>query len=327
MGNKGKGLKSTIIGVIWALIVIGGALAILQALNIGDAEGGLAYVKEKSLYYYECIPAGTCGLGEIITDITPGEIKPGGGTNEKPIDFDGPVLDRETTPGYEGPKEGSPYINDAGLIKKETANAMLQNLEPVSDKIDEEKDVGYSRAEWKHWTGTEGQSCWNTREFILYRDAVPGSVVMMNKQKEITTDYKEACAIGKPVIVDGKIKIDTENSGEWIDPYSGVKITDASKIDIDHVIPLSNAARNGGQEWSAEKKEAFANDPDNLLATSAKENRTKGDKGPGKYMPLQKSGYKCAYAKTYVFLVNKYSLTITDSDYKVLEKTIASCHN
>ena len=329
MNNKNKGFKSMAIGLVWALIVIGGVLAILQVLNIGDAESGLAYIREKSIYYVECIPNGTCGLGKIAGDISSGI---NGGSEVPPSEPGdtgsyGPTLDRETTPGYEGPAKGIPYINDSGLIAKETAKGILEDLQTVPANEDDEKEVGYSRKEWKHWTGTEGQSCWNTREYILYRDAVPGTVVMIDKKKNPTTNYDEACAIGTIIEKDGKATVDSTNSGEWIDPYSGDIITDASKIDIDHVIPLSNAARNGGQEWSSEKKEQFANDPENLLATSAKENRSKGDKGPAKYMPLQKSGYKCAYAKTYVSLSNKYELTITDADYKVLEKAILSCPN
>lgn len=332
MGNKGKGFKNLIISVVWVLVVIGGLLAVFQGLDIKDGESAVAYIRRKSDYYLDCIPSGTCGLPDIIENV-----KPGGGSTEGPgkENPDSPVvedgndvfLDRNETPGYEGPAKGIPYITNAGLITKETAARKLEELETVSDKVDEVKDVGYSRKEWKHWAGIEGRPCWNTREEILYRDAVPGSVKLIDKNKQPTENYEEACGIGKIIDKNGKMSVDTKNSGVWIDPYSGKEITDARKIDIDHVIPLSNAARNGGQSWSEDKKKEFANDPDNLLATSAGENRSKGDKGPGKYMPLQKSRYRCAYSKTYVYLSKKYDLTITDSDYKVLSNNIASCPN
>ncbi len=43
-------------------------------------------------------------------------------------------------------------------------------------------------------------------------------------------------------------------------------------MDIDHV-PLKEAWRSGGANWSKEKKRAFANDPKNLLATEDNANQ------------------------------------------------------
>ena len=231
-------------------------------------------------------------------------------------------LSRET-PGYRGPDHGEPYVNEAGLVNKGSAKLMLDQL-VVTEDDNNLKDVGYSRSEWVHWAGTEGRSCWSTREEILHRDSVTDSVKYIDKSKKQTETYEEACAIGTPYEENGKIKINNEKSGEWIGPYKGIKISDASSIDIDHVIPLSNAARSGGQDWDKELKKEFANDPMNLLATSAKENRTKGDKGPGEYMPPLKA-YRCQYAKTYTTIAYKYGLTITKTDYETLDDAIKSC--
>lgn len=348
--GKKQGLGSLAIGGIMSLVMIGVVLAAFQITGVSSLSDSLNLAKEKAAKYSKCIPSGECGLMSILDDI---DFSGGGSgidlgkTGESGIDlnqpgtdlgqiilpkkdgvnidFEGLSLDRKIK-GYKGPESGEPYVNNAGLVNKDASHIMLETLGKVPDKEDSKKDVGYSRAEWKHWTGSEDRSCWNTREEILYRDAVPGTINLVNKQKDATDKYEEGCALGTPIEEDGRIKVSTENSGEWIGPYNGKKITDSSEVDIDHVIPLSNAARNGGQEWSAEKKEAFANDPDNLLATSAKENRTKGDKGPGKYMPPNKS-YQCQYAKTYIAVAYKYDLTITESDYKELNKTIKSCKN
>lgn len=334
MNGKKGGLGNVATGIIWALIVVGGVLAVFQQLDIKNPEGALAYIKEKSAYYVQCIPAGDCGLPLVVDDI----VKPviDGDTNgnegiiitvperaDGGLNLDGILLERESR----GEENKSPYINDAGLVNKESSLAMLDNLSKIKDIDDKEIDVGYSRREWKHWKSLEGKSCWSTREEILYRDSIPGTIVLMDKNKNLTNDYNEACAIGKIIDKDGKMTLNSENSGIWIDPYSGVEITNASDVDIDHIIPLSNAARNGGQAWTAELKEKFANDPDNLLATSAKENRSKGDKGPAEYMPLQKSGYRCPYAKAYITIAYKYELTITDSDYDVLQQAVSSCQN
>lgn len=142
-----------------------------------------------------------------------------------------------------------------------------------------------------------------------------------NKQP---SDYESACALGEPVEEKGKIVLDRTNAGKWICPYSGIEITNSSDVDIDHIIPLSFAAKAGGQEWSAEKKEEFANDPDNLLATSAKENRTKGDKGPGSYMPPLKA-YRCNYVKSFGIVAEKYELSLSQSDINEMNKTLETC--
>lgn len=359
-GRGGKqGITSLITGGIMSLVMIGVVLAGLQLLGVSSMNDSIKVAKEKALEYSECIPAGECGLISILEGINFGGgdgtgINLGGSgdsgidlgkTGDSGIDLNGEGIDlgKITLPekegvnlnleglsidrkvkGYKGPASGEPYVNNAGLVNKDASQTMLETLVTVPDKEDDKKNVGYSRAEWKHWTGTEGRSCWNTREEILYRDAVPGTAKLVDKQKKATDKYEEACAFGTPIEEDGRIKVSTEKSGEWIGPYSGKKITDSSEIDIDHVVPLSNAARNGGQEWSAEKKETFANDPDNLLVTTAKENRTKGDKGPGKYMPPNKT-YQCQYAKTYTAVVYKYDLSITESDYKELSKAIKAC--
>ena len=68
-------------------------------------------------------------------------------------------------------------------------------------------------------------------------------------------------------------------SGSWNDPYSGRTITDATKLDIDHMVPLKEAHQSGAANWSRERKRAYANgldDPDTLIAVDRGLNRQKG---------------------------------------------------
>lgn len=157
---------------------------------------------------------------------------------------------------------------------------------------DSKKNPYYDRAEWKHWTGSP---C-NTRQQVL-----------IDQGEEVETG--DRCKI---------------LSGVWVDPFSLVEFTDSSELDIDHVIPLSWANRNGGASWSKEKKEAFANDFDHLLAVSAKENRAKGDKGPGDYLPPNKD-YYCSYSLIWINTLDKYDLSIPQKDFSALEKAFKTC--
>lgn len=71
--------------------------------------------------------------------------------------------------------------------------------------------TGYSRDLFPHWIAQAG-SC-NTRETVLKRDGT-----------NVVTDT--ACV---------------STSGSWFSPYDGATWTAASDVDIDHMVPLSNA--------------------------------------------------------------------------------------
>lgn len=172
-----------------------------------------------------------------------------------------------------------------------TKDNALKTLDSV--KIADAQDIDYSRSEWKHWVGSP---C-DTRETVL-----------KNQGKDVVSD-PSTCKI---------------TSGTWVDPYSGDTFTDAKALDIDHVIPLSYAASHGGQSWSAEKKQQFANDTTQLYVASAQENRSKSDKGPSDYMPSNKS-FRCEYAKTWVSTASKYGLTISEKDKTTLTSALQKC--
>lgn len=184
----------------------------------------------------------------------------------------------------QAPKEGSTLKNPEYLDK-------LSKI-----VLAEPNEVKYKRSEWKHWSD-QGNSC-NTREIALAQQSV--------KPAEVD---KKTCRV---------------LSGEWIDPYSGKVFNNPRDLDIDHVIPLANASRNGGQKWNSEAKEKFANDLSQLLVVSAKENRVKSDSGPGRYMPPNKD-YHCKYSKIWVDTALKYELTISKSDKKALEEGLKTC--
>lgn len=156
---------------------------------------------------------------------------------------------------------------------------------------DANESAPYSRKDWKHWIGSP---C-NTRETVLKMQGT-----------NVKTDPK-TCKI---------------LSGEWTDKYEGKKVTESRQLDIDHVVPLSYAAKHGGDSWDAQKKQAFANDTDQLLAVTASSNRSKGDKGPGEWMPDKN---RCDYSERWVNTASKYGLTISSKDKQVLEDELSKC--
>ena len=76
-------------------------------------------------------------------------------------------------------------------------------------------------------------------------------------------------------------------SGSWNEPYSGRTINDATKLDIDHMVPLKEAHQSGAANWLRERKRAYANDlddPETLIAVDRGLNRQKGAKDPAEWL-------------------------------------------
>lgn len=176
-------------------------------------------------------------------------------------------------------------------------------------RIEPAKEIKYNRDEWVHWNSV-GTSCWNVRDEVLYRQAEQGSVTLLDKNKNVTTDKGNACSI---------------SGGTWVDPYTGKTFTNPADLDIDHVIPLGYAARHGGQDWGLAKKEQYANslDDGHLLAVFSSANRQKSDKGPGAWKP-QKS-YQCSYAKNWINVSQKWDLSIEERDKVALQEMLSTC--
>jgi hypothetical protein len=81
------------------------------------------------------------------------------------------------------------------------------------------------------------------------------------------------------------------HTGSLTDPYSGetvdfVRGQDTSAdVQIDHLLPLKAVWATGGAAWPAEKREALANDPINLIAVKGSENASKSDSLPSDWLP------------------------------------------
>jgi hypothetical protein len=152
----------------------------------------------------------------------------------------------------------------------------------------------YNRSEWPHWIDSDND-CQDTRVEILIRDSVTPAVL----------DMPEGCTV---------------SSGTWLLPYNGDITHNPQDIDVDHIIPLKWAHGHGGDKWSRERKREFANDPDNLLATSSSENRSKGSKGPDAWLPKLN---KCEYANVWISLITKYSLEVQAQESMALGRACA----
>ena len=168
----------------------------------------------------------------------------------------------------------------------------------VGDATDNNTGITrYNRKDWRHWIDEDGD-CQNTRAEVLI------------SQSQVSVEFATSrdCRVIK---------------GSWIGHLTGVLLSDASDVDIDHVIPLSYAHRHGGFSWSPSKKKQFANDPLNLLPTYDIENRRKSDKGPSEYLPSDKD-LACAYIKRWQAIRIKYGLNIAPNDKVIIRNMISN---
>ncbi|MFB4423872.1 HNH endonuclease family protein [Streptomyces sp. QL37] len=111
------------------------------------------------------------------------------------------------------------------------------------------------------------------------------------------------------------------------DPYTGGRIAferGRSKVDIDHLVALSDAWQKGAQQWSDGKRRAFANDPLNLVAADSSTNRRKGDGDTATWLPPNKA-YRCTYVAGQVSVKSKYGLWVTEAERDAMRKVLSSC--
>ena len=149
----------------------------------------------------------------------------------------------------------------------------------------------YNRDDWDHWIDADGD-CQDTR----------GEILIRNSLKPVTYHSNAKCRV---------------IAGLWELPYIGGTETNAQQLDIDHIIPLKWAHGHGGDRWTESQKRNFANDPDNLLATSSSANRSKGAKGPDQWLP---SINKCSYAQRWEQLIEKYGLMTIAGEMEAIAK-------
>ena len=320
MAEKKKSSKGENPGsLLVALIVIAAVLAIFfysSGINLGNVFNTVRYrASDLGPRLVECVTSpSNCKLSNNY-NVTPNGFESQSSNSSSSNNSDQGNTNSENKSNSESSNNQSATDNNKNSNSESGINNLASAKMSKADALNELNSIPivasynkakYKRTEWKHWISYE-TPCWTTREEVLDRQAEKGSITYLDKDDKETKDKSKACSI---------------KSGVWIDPYSKEKVEDPTKLDIDHTGALSWTAKAGGQEWDKQKKQDYANDFDHLVATTAKENRTKGDKGPSEWMP---ESSKCEYAKVYTHIVKKYKLNLNKADKDTLEKELNSC--
>ena len=156
---------------------------------------------------------------------------------------------------------------------------------------------GYDRARFKLWIDANKNGC-DTRAEVLIAEAI--------------VKPKKAA----------KCKL---TGGKWLSSYDGIKYSDASKLDIDHLVPLAEAWRSGAWAWTDQQRMEYANDLEDewaLNAVTASVNRSKGDKDISQWLPKKNV---CTYLSGWVTIKAKFELTVDIAEAKVINNYYESC--
>jgi hypothetical protein len=181
------------------------------------------------------------------------------------------------------------------------ATAALAKL-PVKGRA---PTTGYSRDQFgPAWADTDRNGC-GQRDDVLARDMTG-------------VTYKPA---RKPCVV---------LTGTLHDPYTGETIPftrgqgTSDKVQIDHVVALSDAWQTGAQQLDATTREMVATDPLNLLAVKGVVNQSKSDGDAATWLPPAKN-YRCAYVARQVAVKTRYKLWVTAAEHDAIARILTSC--
>lgn len=160
--------------------------------------------------------------------------------------------------------------------------------------------TGYARTEfYNNWPNVDGCSL---RQKIIRRE------------------------MGDTAVMDGCDVI----AGEYTEPYTGSyekfyqKSDFSKKVQIDHIVALSNAWQTGAQYKTAEERYALATDPLNLIAADASANMTKSDGDAATWLPPNKS-FRCEYVARQIAVKYKYALWVTAAEREAMAGILEKC--
>ncbi|MEN0129585.1 MAG: DUF1524 domain-containing protein [Brevundimonas sp.] len=165
--------------------------------------------------------------------------------------------------------------------------------------------TGYDRDEFgQAWADVDHNGC-DTRNDILGRDLVDAGYKPGTRE----------CVLAYGTLQDSY-------SGHDIDFVRGQDTSSA--VQIDHVVALSDAWQKGAQKLTAARREAFANDPLNLLAADGPLNQAKGDGDAATWLPPNKA-FRCDYVARQVAVKRSYGLWVTQAEQDAMVRVLATC--
>ncbi|WP_458778757.1 HNH endonuclease family protein [Arthrobacter sp. D3-16] len=186
-------------------------------------------------------------------------------------------------------------------LEATNALAQLENI-PVKGRAPK---TGYTRDEFgPAWADVDRNGC-DTRNDILARDLTNETFKQGTNNCVVTT-------------------------GTLADKYTGTGVNfvrgqdTSSEVQIDHIVPLSDAWQKGAQQLNADQRKELANDPLNLMAADGPTNSAKGDKDAATWLPPNKA-FRCEYVARQTAVKVKYGLWVTQAEHDAIVGILEGC--
>ena len=95
----------------------------------------------------------------------------------------------------------------------------------ISDSSNSSECPKYERSDYSHWIDADGD-CQDTRVEVLVEENIGTISYLTNSSCKVVT-------------------------GSWYDPFTNTTFSTASRLDVDHMVPLKEAHESGAYLWSA----------------------------------------------------------------------------
>lgn len=216
-----------------------------------------------------------------------------------PVGSRSPTAAPTATPGVTStPVETSPASGAPPAALAPGAEQTLAQLLGLLSTAREDR-TGYDRSLFRLWIDADGDGC-NTRREVLIAEAV------------------------RPPTVGGGCSL---IGGQWLSAYDGLVLTDASQLQIDHVVALAEAWDSGASAWTPDRRMWFANDLDaswTLIAVSSASNQSKSDKDPAEWLPPNPDD-RCPFISAWIAIKVRWQLSVDQVERDALTALLADC--
>jgi hypothetical protein len=208
-----------------------------------------------------------------------------------------------TAPNAAGAVSGASNVvgNDAEHARQSTAarEAVRMRVRAAvrALPVARERRAGYDRDKFHAWVDADGD-CRDTRAEVLVEESL----------RAVTGD----CTI---------------ETGRWFSYYDSETWTNASDVDIDHLVPLAEAWDSGARTWTSGTRERYANDLGDrraLVAVTDNVNQSKGDQDIAEWVP---DHGLCRYVREWTAVKTRWSLTVNRTEKQTLRRLANRCPN
>ena len=225
-------------------------------------------------------------------------------------------------------------------VKNTGAEGVSEFLEGAREKLIGEGDSEESSSSGGITGGSEGGEIVGGEQFakdVLEKLEVKGRAPKTGYSREEFYDgwpNVDGCSLRQRILkreLGDSARLEGCNvvAGEYDEPYTGEHIVlanreEVSKIQIDHVVALSDAWQKGAQYKDYETRNKIATDPLNLLAVDGAANKQKSDGDAATWLPKNKK-FRCQYVARQISVKYKYSMWVTQAEKEAMARVLSNC--